>query len=188
MAWPQHCCTLSLFESWVTSCIAELAGVICTVMDDTTLITAEASSHLVLGIMKPGWGFVWVGTADSMDGSWPREGTVSTLALELMEEGSEKTGLQLAEVSTLSLEVSVPFMLKIKKGVDLDRLSGFSVVIRINTLLKMLSLTCVRQPVLNGLEVTSPFFIFFFLMLSWKESGRDDLKIKSPLIYFDYWT
>lgn len=79
-----------------------------------------------------------------------------------MEEGSEKTGLQLAEVSTLLLEVSVPFMLKIKKGVDLARLSGFSVVIRINTLLKMLSLMCVRQPVLNGLEVTSPFFIFFF--------------------------
>lgn len=91
---------------------------------------------------------------------------MSTLALELMEEGSEKTGLQLAEVSTLLLEVSVPFMLKIKKGVDLARLSGFSVVIRINTLLKMLSLTCVRQPVLNGLEVTSPFFIIFFLMLS----------------------
>lgn len=92
---------------------------------------------------------------------------MSTLALELVEEGSEKTGLQLTEVSTLPLDVFVPFMLKIKKGVDLARLSGFSVVIRINTLLKMLSLTCLRQPVSNGLEVTSPSFIlFFFLMLS----------------------
>lgn len=36
VASPQHCCTWFLFESWVTSCIAELPGVICPIMDDTT--------------------------------------------------------------------------------------------------------------------------------------------------------
>lgn len=117
-------------------------------------------------------------------GSWPWEDTASPLALELVEECSNQSGLQLTEVSTLSLEVFVPFMLKIEKIIDLAKLGGFLVVRSINTLLKMLSLTCVRQPVSNDLKVTSPFF----LMLSWKESGGGDLKIKSPLIYFDYWT
>lgn len=43
VTWPQHCCTLSPFESWGTSCTAELAGVTCTVTDDGALITAKAS-------------------------------------------------------------------------------------------------------------------------------------------------
>lgn len=98
------------FKSWVTCSIAELAGVIGTLTDDTAWATAEASSNLVLWCQAL---VVWMGTAERTGASWPREDTVSPLVLEFMEEGSKLTGLQLAEVCTLPLEVFVPFMLKI---------------------------------------------------------------------------
>lgn len=101
-------------------------------------------------------------------GSWPWEDTASPPALELVEECSNQRGLQLTEVSTLSLEVFVPFMLKMEKIIDLAKLGGFLVVISVNTLLKMLSLMCMRQPVSNDLKVTSPFFFYGFLKGKWR--------------------